>query len=138
MTPYQQNMAQTYTWQHPDWPNFTLDEAQVAAALPEARQEQGKVLGLFRAVGLPADAVDVESVIWTEEAVATAAIEGEKLDLESIRRSVMRRLGVPHSRKNSTRIASLDGNRPCFPEEPPDSTASPSAAIATTRTPCRS
>jgi Fic family protein len=88
------DMAQSYIWQQPGWPRFDFDHAAVGAALPAARREQGKVLGLFRALGLPADTAQVERIIWTEEAMATAAIEGEKLDLAAVRSSVMRRLGV--------------------------------------------
>lgn len=87
-------MARTYIWQQPKWPDLRFEAGAVAADLASARHEQGKVLGLFRAVGLPAGAAEVERLIWTEEAVSTAAIEGEKLDLEAVRSSVMRRLGV--------------------------------------------
>ena len=58
-----------------------------------ARREQGKVLGLFHAIGFDAE-TQVAREIWTEEAVATAAIEGEKLDPAAVRSSVGRRLGV--------------------------------------------
>ncbi len=50
-------------------------------------------MGLFHAIGLH-EAKDVARDIWTEEAVATAAIEGEKLDLAAVRSSVTRRLGA--------------------------------------------
>ena len=40
---------------------------------------------------------ELVSEAWTQEAVATAAIEGEALDLLAVRSSVMRRLGVTHS-----------------------------------------
>lgn len=40
---------------------------------------------------------ELVSEAWTQEAVATAAIEGEELDLLAVRSSVMRRLGVTHS-----------------------------------------
>ena len=82
-----------YVWQQPGWPSFSVDDAALSGPLSLARQEQGKVLGLFRAVGLPGEAAVVRD-IWIDEAVATAAIEGEKLDLEAVRSSVMRRLGI--------------------------------------------
>jgi Fic family protein len=85
-----------YIWQQAEWPEFGIDQAALAAPIALARQEQGKVLGLFRAIGLPGEA-DVVREIWTDEAMATAAIEGEKLDLEAVRSSVMRRLGVEDS-----------------------------------------
>lgn len=82
-----------YIWQQPEWPAFGIDEAALSGAISLARREQGKVLGLFRAIGLPGEA-DVVRDIWIDEAMATSAIEGEKLDLEAVRSSVMRRLGV--------------------------------------------
>jgi Fic family protein len=85
-------MAQTYIWQQPDWPSFRHDAEAWARPLAAARLEQGKALGRLEEIGL-AESVSVERQIWTDEAVATAAIEGEKLDLETVRSSVMRRLG---------------------------------------------
>jgi Fic family protein len=85
-----------YIWQQPRWPEFHVDDTALSRALKLARQEQGKVLGLFRAIGLPGES-EVVRDIWIEEAVATAAIEGEKLDLEAVRSSVLRRLGVEDS-----------------------------------------
>lgn len=82
-----------YIWQQPGWPAFGIDEAALSGAISLARREQGKVLGLFRAIGLPGEA-DVVRDTWIDEAMATSAIEGEKLDLEAVRSSVMRRLGV--------------------------------------------
>lgn len=82
-----------YIWQLPEWPAFRLDAGAISGPVARARQEQGKVLGLFRAIGLPGES-DVVRDIWIDEAVATAAIEGEKLDLEAVRSSVLRRLGV--------------------------------------------
>ena len=82
-----------YIWERPEWPDFRMDQAALAAPIALARQEQGKVLGLFGAIGLPGTAAVVRD-IWTEEAMATAAIEGDKLDLDAVRSSVMRRLGV--------------------------------------------
>jgi Fic family protein len=82
-----------YIWQQPEWPALGIDQAALAGPTSRARQEQGKVLGLFRAIGLPGEA-EVVRDIWIDEAMATSAIEGEKLDLEAVRSSVMRRLGV--------------------------------------------
>lgn len=99
-------MAQRYVWQQPGWPALHVEETALTVPLATARREQGKVLGLFRAIGLPAE-VDVVRDIWIDEAVATAAIEGEKLDLEAVRSSVMRRLGLEDSRGRVSR--SVDG-----------------------------
>lgn len=82
-----------YIWQQPGWPGFGVDHAALAAPLALARREQGKALGLLGAIGLAGTAAVVRD-IWTDEAMSTAAIEGEKLDLDAVRSSVMRRLGA--------------------------------------------
>ena len=80
-------------WQQPGWPALRYDGAQVSAEVALARRAQGVVEGKLAALGfeqrqqLTADA-------WTEEAVSTAAIEGERLDLQAVRSSVARRLGA--------------------------------------------
>lgn len=84
-----------YIWQQPDWPALRWDGARVAAEVSLARRAQGFVEGKLAALGfdqrqqLAADA-------WTQEAISTAAIEGERLDLAAVRSSVARRLGVAH------------------------------------------
>ncbi len=80
-----------YIWQHPAWPKLTFDVAALAPALDQARLEQGRLLGLLGAIGLE-QANAVQRELWVQEALATAAIEGEQLDLESLRSSVAHRL----------------------------------------------
>jgi Fic family protein len=58
-----------------------------------ARLEQGRLLGLLSAIGLE-QANAVQSELWVQEALATAAIEGEQLNLESLRSSVAHRLSL--------------------------------------------
>jgi len=99
-------MAQTYIWQLQDWPQFRYDAEAWARPLAAARLEQGKALGHLQQIGL-AETVGVERQIWTEEAIATAAIEGEKLDLETVRSSVMRRLGEEGAGQRANR--NVDG-----------------------------
>ena len=52
-------MSRKYIWQHPDWPTFSVDRRVAAGLLGEARRDQGAVMALFRAVGLPSE-VQVE------------------------------------------------------------------------------
>ena len=82
-----------YIWQHPSWPALTFDAAALAPALDLARLEQGRLLGLLGAIGL-AQANAVQRELWVQEALATAAIEGEQLNLESLRSSVAHRLSL--------------------------------------------
>ncbi|MDZ4360915.1 MAG: Fic family protein [Variovorax sp.] len=85
--------APLYIWQQPDWPQLRFDLSEASPALLRARELRGEVNGMARAIGLEG-LVGVEQELWTQEAVATAAIEGERLDLAAVRSSVMRRLGA--------------------------------------------
>ena len=82
-----------YIWQHPAWPQLTFDAAALPPALDQARLEQGRLLGLLGAIGLE-QANAVQRELWVQEALATAAIEGEQLNLESLRSSVAHRLAL--------------------------------------------
>ncbi|HEY4080568.1 MAG TPA: Fic family protein [Burkholderiaceae bacterium] len=94
-----------YLWQQPGWPALTFDHERVGAALAEARRMQGLVEGKAQAIGLEHDGLIARSVMEAE-VVATAAIEGEKLDPEAVRSSVMRGLGLTTS---GPRDRSVDG-----------------------------
>lgn len=85
--------APHYIWQHAAWPRLTFDVLALAPGLDQARLEQGKLLGLLDAIGLD-QAQEVRRELWVQEALATAAIEGEQLNLESVRSSVAHRLGL--------------------------------------------
>ena len=82
-----------YLWQQPDWPALRVDSAALAPALESARMEQGRLLGLLDAIGLR-PAQEMARELWVQEALATAQIEGQQLDLEAVRSSVARRLGL--------------------------------------------
>lgn len=82
-----------YIWQQPDWPHLRYDVAIASNALLRARELKGQVSGMARAVGQEGLG-KVEQELWMQEAVATAAIEGERLDLAAVRSSVLRRLGA--------------------------------------------
>jgi Fic family protein len=80
-------------WQDPDWPNLHFDAALVSAAIAGAQRAQGVVEGKLAVLGFDQRTVLVGEA-WSQDAVATAAIEGERLDLPAVRFSVARRLGV--------------------------------------------
>jgi Fic family protein len=82
-----------YIWQHRAWPQLTFDATALAPALDLARLEQGRLLGLLGAIGLE-QANEVQRELWVQEALATAAIEGQQLNLESLRSSVAHRLAL--------------------------------------------
>lgn len=97
-----------YVWQRATWPNWKYDVAALAEALARARLQQGRVLGKAQAVGLAGDAfAQVLNDIWVGEVVATAAIEGQKLDFDQVRSSVHRMLGIADSGTSSRHIDGL-------------------------------
>ena len=83
-----------YIWQRSDWPHFRWDRDQVLPALSQAHLEQGRLLGRMERLGFELQArAELEAV--TEEAQKSSEIEGEILDLASVRSSVARHLGIP-------------------------------------------
>ena len=80
----------TYLWQRDRWPDLTWRADELLEPLGRARFAQGRILE--RARGL---ALEAQARIVTEDAVTTAAIEGETLPRDSVRSSVARHLGLP-------------------------------------------
>ena len=66
---------------------------RVGTEVALARRAQGIVEGKLAALGFE-QRQQLAAEAWTQEAMATAAIEGERLDLQAVRSSVARRLGV--------------------------------------------
>ncbi len=87
---------QRWIWQLPDWPALAFDAQRVQDLLAAARNAQGVLLGKAEAIGLEGLQPHIRDSL-THEALTTSAIEGEKLDPESVRSSVARRLGLDTS-----------------------------------------
>ncbi|MBM5811753.1 MAG: Fic family protein [Gammaproteobacteria bacterium] len=85
--------ASAWIWTSPAWPSLTYDLERLAGPLGRARAEGGRLYGMAAAIGAHELAL-VQRDVWSGEAVATAAIEGETFDLASVRSSVARRLGI--------------------------------------------
>ncbi len=80
-------------WQAPDWPQWRYDLAVVARPLTEVSRAQGLLLGRLADVG--AATRDQASLLaLTDDVVKTSEIEGEHLNVASVRSSIARRLGV--------------------------------------------
>jgi len=97
-----------YVWQRKDWPQWRFDPAAVQKALSSARLAQGMLLGAVHAIGFgSADLDKVLSEIWVQEAISTAAIEGQALDLDQVRSSVMRKVANRYVGASSRHIDGL-------------------------------
>lgn len=82
-----------YIWQAGDWPNWRFDLAALAGPLAEVSRAQGVLTGRLADVGMALrDQASLAAL--TEDVVKTSEIEGEHLNVESVRSSIARRLGV--------------------------------------------
>ena len=82
-----------YLWQSAQWPEFQVDLAELQPALAAARYAQGRTMGLVSHLQLM-DLGTLQLQGWADEAIATAQIEGEVLQVNSVRASAARRLGL--------------------------------------------
>ena len=100
-----------YLWQASGWPALTWDANAVTAPLAQARLAQGRMLGLAGGLGM-LELAELQLAGWTQEALATAQIEGEQLQLNSVRASAARRLGLaagsPAAAQDARTEATLD------------------------------
>ena len=82
-----------YIWQQADWPHWRFDAAALAEPLAQVHRAQGHLQGRMAELGL-AQREQATLLALTQEVVKTSEIEGERLNLETVRSSIARRLGV--------------------------------------------
>jgi len=83
----------TCVWQTDHWPEWRYDLSALAAPLAEVSRTQGVLLGRLADVGMAVrDQASLAAL--TADVVKTSEIEGERLDVGSVRSSIARRLGV--------------------------------------------
>lgn len=93
MHPHNPPTRRTYIWQRPDWPQWRFDAAGLAAPLAQVHRAQGHLAGRMAELGLAQrDQATLQAL--TQEVITTSAIEGEALNLDAVRSSIARRLGV--------------------------------------------
>lgn len=90
-----------WIWQHNDWPNFTWENDALASLLRDVTQLQGRLLGKIDNLG---SEQSLESALdaQLQNIVQSSAIEGETLNVESVRSSLARRLGVKEAGLSKT------------------------------------
>ncbi len=82
-----------YIHEQDNWTNFTWNEKLVSNKLVETRNLQGRLLGRMEAIGFNFQDEAILTTL-TLEIVKSSEIEGEILDLEQVRSSIARRLGI--------------------------------------------
>jgi len=82
-----------YIWENAGWPRLRYDLTLLAAPLAAVHAAQGHLLGRMADVGLSQrDATTLR--VLTDDVVKTSEIEGERLNPETVRSSIARRLGL--------------------------------------------
>ncbi|MDI1338446.1 Fic family protein [Polaromonas sp.] len=82
-----------YIWQSSDWPHFSYDASALAAPLAQVHRAQGQLMGRMAELGMTQREQATLQVL-TQEVIKTSEIEGERLDLDAVRSSIARRLGL--------------------------------------------
>ena len=82
-----------YIWEQKNWPELTWDSGRLAPLLGQVSRDQGRLLGRMQGLGFELRQ-EAELSALTEEVVRSSEIEGEKLDINQVRSSIARRLGM--------------------------------------------
>src|SRR5258706_14485716 len=88
------NASNSWIWRRRAWPNFEWDDAKLANALARARLRQGELLGAARLLDARLSR-EAQAKICIQDGITTGAMEGEQINVDAIRSSVARRLGLP-------------------------------------------
>jgi Fic family protein len=82
-----------YIYQQSDWPKFNWDSKSIISPLSDVRHLQGKLVGKMEALGFKLRNEAVLETLTTE-VLKTSEIEGQILDLDQVRSSLSRKLGI--------------------------------------------
>ncbi|WP_374383027.1 Fic family protein [Dongia sp.] len=82
-----------YIWDDPQWPQLTWRSDGLMEKLSDVRHAQGRLLGRMEGLGFR---LREEAMLQTltQDVVKSSEIEGEHLDIEQVRSSIARRLGL--------------------------------------------
>jgi Fic family protein len=83
-----------YVWEAANWPGFHWNPEVLLQPLANARRRQGRFLRAMEELGFE-DGLKAHAAAIEEDAIQTAAIEGENIDREKVRSSVAVHLGLP-------------------------------------------
>lgn len=82
-----------FVWKNSNWPHWRYDVRALATELASVRHSQGRLLGRMEGLGFALrDQATLQ--VLTEDVLKTSEIEGQKLNPDTVRSSIARRLGV--------------------------------------------
>jgi Fic family protein len=83
----------TYIHELPDWPHFRWNQENIAKKLATVRYRQGELIGRMKVMGFSLREEAVFQTL-TLDVLKSSEIEGEMLNMEQVRSSVARHLGI--------------------------------------------
>ena len=86
-------MEPFWIWQQADWPHFRWQDSEILPRLRQVQRRQGILIGRHSRLGNPDQTLDT----LLANIIASSAIEGERLNAQSVRSSLARRLGSPQT-----------------------------------------
>ena len=90
-----------YIWQQDNWPALTWDAKSVEDLMLTTQEKQAHLMGMLDVLGFDIQRTTaLESL--TQDIVRSSEIEGERLNMDSVRSSIARHLGV---KKNASAIS---------------------------------
>ena len=92
-----------YIWELGAWPKFTWNYEELKPRLECVRLQQGRLLGQSEDLSKELD-LQAQMDALIQNAIRTSEIEGENLNVESVRSSVARRLGLPRAGLRDTTV----------------------------------
>ena len=95
-----------WIWQQPNWPHFSWQADALAPLLRACSQAQGRLLGMLGAVSSDTEAQSSLDAML-QNIVTSSAIEGEQLNVGSVRSSLARRLGLSEEGRTTSRSEGL-------------------------------
>lgn len=95
-----------WIWQQADWPTFTLQEEPLEPLLRACALAQGRLVGMAGVVSNTDQAHNTLDALL-QNIITSSAIEGEQLNVESVRSSLARRLGLDAEGRASPRSEGL-------------------------------
>lgn len=82
-------MEPFWIWQQADWPHFRWRDSEILPRLRQVQRRQGILIGSHSRLGNPDQTLDT----LLANIISSSAIEGERLNAQSVRSSLARRLG---------------------------------------------
>lgn len=82
-----------WIYENENWPYFTWDVEALAVSLADVRYREGRLLGRMEGLGFELKQ-EASLRTLTNDVVKSSAIEGENLNVEEVRSSIARRLGI--------------------------------------------